>query len=248
METNQSLAQVPQEWKPYESGSTLTILKAQSKIPIRRRSEEDLKEVLRYVMVLVGLRGNNMPTDEEKYVILNFIRLNFGNQTPEEIRLAFEYAISGKFEIDAKCYENFSCEYFGRIMKAYIDFSRNEVKVKPKEIEEVKPVPSEDELKKMAIENANFHRQMLIEYNNGNSLLDWKSLGGLSSLYSDLKKFGIFKINEDEQKRIMEKYKNLKGDNFAMMCRREAYKFFIQMLVDFECYIDNDGTIKQIEE
>ena len=239
---------MPQEWKPYESGSTVTILKAQSKIPIRRRSEEDLKEVLRYVMVLVGLRGNNMPTDEEKYVILNFIRLNFGNQTPEEIRLAFEYAISGKFEIDAKCYENFSCEYFGRIMKAYIDFSRNEVKVKPKEIEEAKPVPSEDELKKMAIENANFHRKMVSDFELGKSQFNWKSLGGLSSLYSDLKKFGIFKINEDEQKRIMDKFKHLKGEEFKLECRSEAYKFFIQTLVDFDCYIDIDGTIKQIEE
>jgi hypothetical protein len=243
-----NLARVPQEWKRYESGSTVTILKAQSKIPVRARSQEDLKEVLRYCMVLVGLRGANMPTDEEKFVLLNFIRDNFGNQTPEEIRLAFEYAIAGKFEIDAKCYENFSCEYFGRIVKAYIDFARNEVKVKPKELEEAKPVPSDDELKKMAIDNANFHRQMLIEYNNGNSLLDWKSLGGLSSLYSDLKKFGIFKINEDEQKRIMDKYKHLKGDDFVMMCRREGYKFFIQTLVDFDCYIDNDGTIKQLEE
>lgn len=248
MKTNKNLAPVPQEWKPYESGSTVTILKAQSKIPIRRRSEEDLKEVLRYVMVLVGLRGNNMPTDEEKYVILNFIRLNFGNQTPEEIRLAFEYAISGKFEIDAKCYENFSCEYFGRIMKAYIDFSRNEVKVKPKEIEEAKPVPSEDELKKMAIENANFHRKMVSDFELGKSQFNWKSLGGLSSLYSDLKKFGIFKINEDEQKRIMDKFKHLKGEEFKLECRSEAYKFFIQTLVDFDCYIDIDGTIKQIEE
>jgi hypothetical protein len=241
-----NLAQVPQEWKRYESGSTVTILKAQSKIPVRARSQEDLKEVLRYCMVLVGLRGSNMPTDEEKFVLLNFIRDNFGNQTPEEIRLAFEYAIAGKFEIDAKCYENFSCEYFGRIVKAYIDFARNEVKVKPKELEKAKPVPSEDEQKKMAIDNANFHRQMLIEYNNGNSLFDWKLLGGLSSLYSDLNKLGIFKINEDEQKRIMEKYKHLKVDDYVMMCRREGYKFFIQMLVDFECYIDNDGTIKPI--
>ena len=247
METNQSLAQVPQEWKPYESGSVVTILKAQSKIPVRQRSEEDLKEVLRYVMLLVGLRGNNMPTDEEKYVLLNFIRSNFGNLTPEEIKLAFEYAIAGKFEIDVKCYENFSCEYFGRIAKAYIEFSRNEVKVKPKEIEEVKPVPSEDELKKMAIENANFHRKMVSDFELGKSQFNWKSLGGLSSLYSDLKKFGIFEINEDEQKRIMDKFKHLKGEEFKLECRSEAYKFFIQTLVDFDCYIDQKGKIKPNE-
>jgi hypothetical protein len=239
---------VPQEWKPYETGSAVTILNAQSKIPIRRRSEEDIKEVLRYVMVLVGLRGVNMPTDEEKYVLLNFIRLNFGNQTPEEIRLAFEYAIAGKFEIDAKCYENFSCEYFGRIMNAYIEFMRQELKTVKKEVEEVKPVPGDQELKRMAIENANFHRKMVSDFELGKSQFNWKSIGGLSSLYLDLKKFGIFKINEDEQRRIMEKFKHLKGEEFKMECRSEAYKFFIQTLVDFDCYINEDGIIKQLEE
>ena len=237
-----------QEWKHSASGSALTILNAQSNLSIRVRSEEDLKDVLRYAMVLVGLRGANMPTDEEKFVLLNFIRTNFGNQTPEEIRLAFEYAIAGKFETDVKCYENFSCEYFGRIMNAYIEFMRQELKTVKKEVEEVRPVPSDEELKKQAIDNANFHRQMLMDYNNGKSLFDWKSLGGLGSLFLDLKKFGIFKINEDEQKRIMEKYKHLKGDEFIVTCRSEAYKYFIQMLVDFDCYIDDEGTIKQLEE
>mgnify|MGYP006911633446 CR=1 FL=1 len=147
MEQQKNLAPVRQEWKPYANGSLSPIVQAQSTITIRQRSEDDIKEAIRYAMVLVGLRGANMPTDEEKFVLLNFIRVNFGNQTPEEIGLAFEYAIAGKFEIDAKCYENFSCEYFGRILKAYIDFARNEVKVKPKELEEAKLVPSEDELK-----------------------------------------------------------------------------------------------------
>ena len=67
-------------------------------------------------------------------------------------------------------------------------------------------------------------------------------------MYLDLKKFGIFKINEDEQRRIMEKFKHLKGEEFKMECRSDAYKFFIQMLVDFDSYIDNDGIIKPIKE
>jgi len=41
-------------------------------------------------------------------------------------------AIAGKFEIDAKCYENFSCEYVARIMDAYRDWSKNEVQHLPK--------------------------------------------------------------------------------------------------------------------
>jgi hypothetical protein len=129
------------EWKQSEigNGTALMIIKAQSSQTLRIRSEEDIKQVLRYAMVLVGLRGNNMPIDEEKFVLLNFIRTNYGNQTPEEIKIAFEMAISGKFNIDSKCYENFSCEYFGRIMNAYIEYARQETKnVKRPEIEEKK--------------------------------------------------------------------------------------------------------------
>ena len=124
------------EWKPLKTGnaSANIILQARSYHTLRVRHEEDLKQVLRYAMVLVGLRGNNMPTEEEKFVLLNFIRSNFGNQTPEEIKLAFELALSGKLGIDAKCYENFSCEYFGRIMNAYIEYARQETKTVPKEI------------------------------------------------------------------------------------------------------------------
>jgi hypothetical protein len=238
---------VPQEWKPYESGSTVTILKAQSKIPIRRRSEEDLKEVLRYVMVLVGLRGNNMPTDEEKYVILNFIRLNFGNQTPEEIRLAFEYAISGKFEIDAKCYENFSCEYFGRIMKAYIDFSRNEVKVKPKEIEEVKPVPSDQELKLQAIDIINNYADQIKATKETNKRFTWIA-GGLSDLYRMLVKFDIQNISTEEMQVIWKKSENIKDEEERKnWCRNQAYILLANQLADFDARIDLEGKIKPLE-
>ena len=247
MEQQKSLAQVPQEWKPYETGSAVSIIKAQSKIPIRRRSEEDLKEVLRYVMVLVGLRGVNMPTDEEKYVLLNFIRLNFGNQTPEEIRLAFEYAIAGKFEIDAKCYENFSCEYFGRIMKAYIDFSRNEVKVKPKEIEEAKPVPSDEELKKQAIEILNNYADQIKVSKESNKKFTWIA-GGLSDLYRMLVKFNIQNISTEEMQMIWKKSENIKDEEERKnWCRNQAYIILANQLADFDARIDLEGKIKPLE-
>lgn len=247
METNQNLARVPQEWKPYESGSVVTILKAQSKIPIRQRSEEDLKEVLRYVMLLVGLRGNNMPTDEEKYVLINFIRSNFGNLTPEEIKLAFEYAIAGKFEIDVKCYENFSCEYFGRIAKAYIEFSRNEVKVKPKEIEEVKPVPSDEELKRQAIDIINNYADQIKATKENNKRFTWIA-GGLSDLYRMLVKFNIQNISTEEIQMIWKKSENIKDEEERKnWCRNQAYILLANQLADFDARIDQEGKIKPIE-
>ena len=81
--------------------------------------ESDLTGVLRYAMLLVGLRAQNLPSAEETAVLFQFIRFNYSGHTVAEIKLAFDLAMTGKLEVDAKCYENFSCEYFGRIMSAY---------------------------------------------------------------------------------------------------------------------------------
>jgi hypothetical protein len=248
METNQNLAPVRQEWKPYASGSLSPIVQAQSTLTIRQRSENDIKEAIRYAMVLVGLRGGNMPTDEEKFVLLNFIRVNFGNQTPEEIRLAFEYAIAGKFETDVKCYENFSCEYFARIMKAYIDYSRNEVKGLPKEIEPMKEVPSDQELKKQAIDIINGYADLIQKSKEESTKFTWIA-GGLSDLYKMLVKLKIENISKEEMLEIWRKSANIKNEDERWnWCRTQAYMMFTNQLADFGVRLDSEGKIKPITE
>lgn len=86
---------------------------------------EELKETLRLVMVKIGLRAQNWPSDEEKGVLLAHLVAQFGNHTRQEILLAFDMAIAGKLvdgkdePVSANCYENFSCLYFSGIMNAY---------------------------------------------------------------------------------------------------------------------------------
>lgn len=86
---------------------------------------DELKETLRLVMVKIGLRAQNWPSDEEKAVLISHIITQFGNHTRQEILLAFDMAIAGKLvdaddePVSANCYENFSCLYFSRIMNAY---------------------------------------------------------------------------------------------------------------------------------
>jgi hypothetical protein len=98
---------------------------------------EPLKQALRYAMVLVGIKANNVPNDREKSVLLQFIVNNYGGHTPSEIRLAFDLAISGDLDVeDVKCYENFSPLYFSSIMNAYRKWA------KPKH-GEIKPIEKE---------------------------------------------------------------------------------------------------------
>ena len=248
--TNNRSEHLPQEWKHLKTGnaSANIILQAQSTQSLRLRHEEDLKQVLRYAMVLVGLRGNNMPTEEEKFVLLNFIRSNFGNQTPEEIKLAFELAVSGKLEIDAKCYENFSCEYFGRIMKAYIEYARQETITVVKEIEAPKEIPSDADLKMAAINSANMYSQEMIRCHERNIKMNWIA-GGLHVLYDYIVKFGIYEASLEDKNRIyatlINKFTN--KEELVIACKAACYREFIENLADFNAYLDENGNIKPID-
>jgi hypothetical protein len=249
-QTNRNSELAKQEWKPLKTGNAEAniIIQARSTQSLRLRHEEDIKQVLRYAMVLVGLRGNNMPSEEEKFVLLNFIRSNFGNQTPEEIKLAFEWAVSGKLNIDAKCYENFSCEYFGRIMKAYIDYARQETLIVKKEPEVVKLPPSDQELKKMSIDTINFYADKLKESKETKKPFNWIA-GGLNELYKMLVKLEIQTITKEEMLEIWKKSDKIQDEEERKnYCRMQSYVLLANQLADFDARIDQDGKIKPIEE
>jgi hypothetical protein len=242
-----NLAQVPQEWRPSEigKGTANLIIKAQSTPNIRTRPDEDLKQVLRMAMLMVGLRGSNMPTDEEKYVLLAFIKSNYGNQTPEEIAIAFEMAVAGKLNTDCKCYENFSCEYFGRIMNAYIEYARQEIKnVKKPEPEIVKPVPTDDELKALAIANVNSYVKRIKLADQTGQKFEWTA-GGLAHLYDYLVKYEIWKCPESDRveisKRLRPKYNDF--ELWKAGCKAEAYKLFCHQLADMDMTLNENGEI-----
>ena len=92
---------------------------------IKDSTLEQVKEVLRLVMIKIGLRGHNFPNDIEKLVLFEHIVQNYGGNRLDEIRLAFDMAIMGKLPdadgevIDSNCFESFSCAYFSKIMNGY---------------------------------------------------------------------------------------------------------------------------------
>lgn len=87
-------------------------------------TDEEIKEVLRYAMLLVGIRANTVSVMSgiEKSVLIDFVRNNYKGHTRDEVKLAFYKAVSRDLKIsekDINAYENFSCEYIGKIMNAY---------------------------------------------------------------------------------------------------------------------------------
>ncbi len=154
MEQNQLMAAINQqvakqeehqliEWRQPITGEENSFIKALENNTIVKSTVEDLKQVLRLVMVKVGLRAQNFPNDLEKQVLIEHVISQYGNHTPEEVKLAFDMAIIGKLDIEEKnvcCYENFSCLYFSTVMNAYRKWAKethNQLKKDfPKMIEE----------------------------------------------------------------------------------------------------------------
>lgn len=150
-----------------------------------------IKESLRLVMVKLGLRAQNWPNDLEKVILIQHIVENFGGNTVEEIRLAFEMAIGAKLEIDPKdvnCYENFSCVYFSRIMLAYRAWSVESFKSMPDQTPIEQRIFTQEELDDSAREDA--QRQYVL-------FLSRYELKGLVLNRPILEKDGFLKEGED---------------------------------------------------
>jgi len=89
-------------------------------------SDEPIKQALRYVFALIGLRPEQIPEDVEKAVLINFIKGNLKNFAPSEIKFAFEAALRGDFKTETNHFGKFSALYLTNIFKDYIDY-RNKI-------------------------------------------------------------------------------------------------------------------------
>jgi hypothetical protein len=110
-----------EESKPFATGDAV-LAACLTDRRIFESSDEDIKNALRYVMLLVGIRQKTIMEmeEEEKVMLVMFVRRKYAGNTLAEFKLAFDKAISGELPLkDAKPYENFTCEYIGRIMSAY---------------------------------------------------------------------------------------------------------------------------------
>jgi len=82
--------------------------------------QNSLKNSLRYVMTLTGLKPENFPSEFETEILIDFLKSNFGKITTEEIRLAFKMALSGSIDAETNHFQNFCAPYIAKILNAYM--------------------------------------------------------------------------------------------------------------------------------
>lgn len=119
---------------------------------------EEIRKSVFYCIVKVGVRSDNIPKDEESDLLITHIISNYGNHTLSEIKLAFDMAITGKFEFNKNesinCFENFSCLYFSMIMNKYRDWASQVIKYQQQVAKEMPMLPAPPMNDDEIIENA----------------------------------------------------------------------------------------------
>ena len=91
-----------------------------SEIQLSKCDNEQLAQPIRMALMLTGIKKENMPSEMEKAIILQFVQRNYPDYSPGELSYAFEKAMARKFkDANVDHYQNFSCEYIGRVLSAY---------------------------------------------------------------------------------------------------------------------------------
>jgi len=121
-----------------------SILKAKNSKAIEDATDHEIVQNFAYIYLLIGLREEHYPTKEQDLVTIGFLRKYYGQRRLMELRLAFEFAIKGFYDVDIRVFDNFSVKYLSTILNAYNEYLRTMKKeLTFKEAEEVKQITYE---------------------------------------------------------------------------------------------------------
>jgi hypothetical protein len=190
----------------------------------------------------LSLRSENQNEDMAQIVILTDDLELFGNLTKDEIMIGLKMGLNGEFlNKDQQVF--FNSSNFVQWIRKYIERKQVELAelAKLPKMETIKPVPSDQELKIMAINNANDHADLMVKMGK-----DFKWIaGGLYQLYDDLVKFGLYECPESDKNRIKSKnyISSLSEVELDATYKSAYYKEFIQSMVNMDVRFDQNGQL-----
>ena len=113
------------------TGLTKSLQAAINSKTIATCHDHDVQKKLAYCMMLVGIKSNNIPQQEDASFLIGQIIKNFGGNRLNEIQLAFDIAVTGQLDIEEKevnAYQDFTFMYFSRIFNSYRRWAASEFK------------------------------------------------------------------------------------------------------------------------
>lgn len=104
----------------------MELIQAKQDLRISRLQDETaLVENIAYCVKVSGL-NNTMPI-EDKYLLIQKTKQFYGYLHPNELKLAFDFALQGLTQCDTRHFQNFSIAYFTQIVNAYLEYRNKEV-------------------------------------------------------------------------------------------------------------------------
>jgi len=216
-----------------------TILNARNQPKIQQLSDpnDKIKIALKYIFGLTGLKAENLPNDEQKLILIEFIRSEFKNWTCDEFVNAFRLLVAGHLEFDGNHYQNFNAMYFSNVMAAY----------KAKKIDVLKYIQQPEPVKQ--IDPAE-RRQMRIEFIQECILKPfqyYKKTGKLTFGITPIKiiyeyltdDFKVFNLSPDQKKTIHEQAVT----NVKSIWEKQRFHFSREIL-EKKRQIESDGFEK----
>lgn len=195
-------------------------------------------EILSKGMILLGVKGERLPSDFELTYMVQMIRQDYPNLPIGEFQLAFELAAKDKLDENSETYQNFSVLYLSRLMSSYARWARS------KSYE----IPAPEEPKK--IEAPQMTDDEIIEYSKDHYYRrkDWEHIYFALKTFKILYKRGLITDIEGTVKRTedaikakyvyamprekKEMYRLLEDDEYMeLQCRRKAVAEYFDNLL-----------------
>lgn len=101
-------------------------------IRINECTDEQIKEVIRYGIMLIGIPKDKHGDEFAKMVLVNYLRTTYPMVRLDELRLSFDFAVSKKTNANVTLYQGeiISARFVSEILAAYIELKKTNKIVK----------------------------------------------------------------------------------------------------------------------
>jgi hypothetical protein len=157
------------------------------------------------VFALIGLKAENLPTDVQKIVLLEFIQTELKHFTPEELKLAFRMAVAGELNVEISHFQNFNAVYLANVMNAYKEkrgLALTEMNQKLKALEPKKEPTEAEQIAAFWEYMEQFVGSKFEQYRT-NKRIDWENVFGSDHMFIQLEKLGIIHLTINRKNEIM---------------------------------------------
>lgn len=213
---------------------------------MKNGSAVDIVTIIDRGLVLLGIKGQNVPSVQEKQMFVIELKSQYPNITIGELDFAFRLASRGRLDFDAETYQNFSMLYLNRMLSSYARYVMREYLSKTqKPVEDQKQITQQNEhdLK---------NEMLVIGFDSFKRFRKWDSIPAGLSLFkylhdqNELDMIPVeYVVAETEREMKMKchtivdpderrefKQKMLDDDFMELQCRRMAVAIYFKTLID----------------